>query len=135
MLLQHPKKESFMLMKNELWIAGKHVLADFWGAQHLTNLDFAIDTLKRAAAASHVTILEAWGQSFDVTDGFTAVVTLAESHMSLHSWPEKNLLVIDIFFCGHADPQVALNELAKAFQPSNITVSKHDRGVSYEHVY
>jgi S-adenosylmethionine decarboxylase len=61
--------------------------------------------------------------------GMSAVYLLAESHISIHSWPEFNYLAIDIFNCGKkAKPEKALAFLKKYFKPKKVIVKKIERG-------
>ena len=59
--------------------------------------------LSSAAKAAGATILGANFHSFGKGMGNTGVLILAESHMSVHTWPENNYAAIDIFFCGNLD--------------------------------
>ena len=48
--------------------------------------------------------------------GYTSIILLAESHISIHTWPEKNLFSIDIFSCSsHFDPKKAEQEIIRFF--------------------
>ena len=60
--------------------------------------------------------------------GVTGVVILAESHISIHSWPEHDYAAIDIFMCGEADPQIALNSLQVLLHPSSTRIQVLPRG-------
>jgi S-adenosylmethionine decarboxylase len=53
--------------------------------------------------------------------GVTCVALLAESHISIHTWPEKSLAVCDVFTCGdHTDPQLAVDYMQKMFRSQEI---------------
>lgn len=96
--------------------AGIHLLADFHGvsADKLVSCD-AIDTLLRAAAtAAGATILHSHFHSFGPQQGLTGVLLLAESHISIHTWPEFGFAAADIFMCGDAAPQLALDVIERA---------------------
>jgi len=47
--------------------------------------------------------------------GVTAVTLLAESHISIHTWPEKEMAVCDIFTCGSSDPNVGFDFMTGKF--------------------
>ena len=53
---------------------------------------------------------------------------LAESHISIHSWPEANYAALDIFMCGKADPDKCVPVLREAFRPKRLAVSELLRG-------
>ncbi|MEZ5765676.1 MAG: adenosylmethionine decarboxylase [Xanthobacteraceae bacterium] len=54
---------------------------------------------------------------------------MAESHISIHTWPERAYAAVDVFMCGDAEPYKAVEVLREAFQPRRMTVSEHRRGV------
>ena len=87
-----------------LYSPGKHILLDLWGVtEQTTQLNFVEDVLRKAANACGATILEVKLHSFGENSGLTGVVILAESHMTIHTWPEMDFCAIDIFMCGECD--------------------------------
>jgi S-adenosylmethionine decarboxylase len=60
--------------------------------------------------------------------GVTGVALLAESHMSIHTWPDTGFAAIDIFLCGRRDPQLALPVLRERFRPRHVRLSQNRRG-------
>jgi S-adenosylmethionine decarboxylase len=60
----------------------------------------------------------------------TLVLILAESHLSIHTWPEENLIAIDLFSCGAIDGQRVLNELTRALHLDNVNVTEVERGLT-----
>jgi S-adenosylmethionine decarboxylase len=59
----------------------------------------------------------------------SGVVVLAESHISIHTWPERGYAAIDIFMCGNCDPYKAIPALKATFAPNGIQVSESKRGL------
>ena len=57
----------------------------------------------------------------------TGVALLAESHISIHTWPEFSYAAIDVFVCGHADPQIAVDFLEVSFKAERVEIVKHLR--------
>jgi len=108
---------------------GKHVLLDFWGCDGLTDLSFVKNGLEEAAIACGATILETKLHTFGKGGGVTGVAILAESHISIHSWPEINFAALDIFVCGECDAEEAIEPLKKVFNPKKFVIKKHERGV------
>lgn len=110
--------------------AGIHLLADFYGidaGKLVASID--IDALLRAGAkAAGARILHSHFHSFGDAMGVTGVVLLAESHISIHTWPEFGFAAADIFMCGNAQPQLALEVIALAFQPTSRIVQTIARG-------
>ena len=110
--------------------AGIHLLADLAGidALLLTDAD-AIDALLREAAlAAGARILHSHFHTFGPGMGVTGVLLLAESHISIHTWPEHGFAAADIFMCGAAQPQRALELIDAAFKPNTRSVRTIARG-------
>jgi S-adenosylmethionine decarboxylase len=59
----------------------------------------------------------------------TLVLILAESHLSIHTWPEESLIAIDLFSCGAIDGQRVLDELTRALRLDKVNVAQLDRGL------
>ena len=110
--------------------AGIHLLADFYGvAAHKLLSPGDIDSLLRAGAeAAGARILHSHFHSFGEAMGVTGVLLLAESHISIHTWPEYGFAAADIFMCGEAQPQLALAIIERALAPQSKTVQTIARG-------
>ena len=89
--------------------SGVHLLADLHGVDPALLRDAAfIDALlRRAAEAAGARILHGHFHVFGDGGGVTGVLLLAESHISIHTWPESGFAAADIFMCGAARPRVA----------------------------
>ena len=115
----------------EKYAPGLHLLVDFWGASHMTDT-LAIETaFRHAVSASGATILTIHLHEFGVGAGITGVAVLAESHMSIHTWPERDYMAIDIFMCGDANIDAALSSLEKSFTPARQQVKRCLRGSEF----
>lgn len=89
--------------------ASLHLIADIEGASGLGDIALIEATLREAAAAARVTLIDLRLHHFGEGHGVTGVALLAESHISIHTWPEVALAAVDIFTCGGtADPHAAL---------------------------
>lgn len=98
---------------------GTHVLADLSGvaAALLADSKRLEALLRDAAVAAGATILHSHFHTFGPGQGVTGVVLLAESHISVHTWPEQCFAAADIFMCGASQPQLALAVLRSALAP------------------
>lgn len=108
---------------------GTHVLADLGGiaAEKLCSCE-SLDALLRAAAeAANARVLHSHFHGFGDGQGVTGVVLLAESHISIHTWPECGFAAADIFMCGDAQPELALAIIDTALQPSSRKISSVHR--------
>ncbi|MGK5021686.1 adenosylmethionine decarboxylase [Janthinobacterium lividum] len=97
---------------------GTHLLADLSGiaAKRLRDSVALERLLREAAVAAGAQVLHSHFHSFGAGQGITGVVLLAESHISIHTWPECSFAAVDIFMCGAARPQVALDLIKDALQ-------------------
>ena len=108
--------------------AGLHLLLEFWGAQRLDDEDFIEAALKGAAEAAQATVLDIRLHKFLSSGGVTGVALLAESHISIHTWPERDYAAVDIFMCGDCDAYEAVAPLEQAFAPAKLEISEKRRG-------
>jgi len=111
-------------------VRARHVLVDLWGAQGLGDAGRVERALRDASAAAGATVIGIELHRFGDGGGISGVALLAESHMSVHTWPEAGFAAIDVFLCGAADPDRAVPVLTKAFAPARVTTSEHERGRS-----
>lgn len=108
--------------------SGMHLLIDLYGASRLDDLDHIRQALVDAAAACGATLLDVKLHSFGAQSGITGVALLAESHISIHTWPEQGFAALDVFMCGNCDPRRALPVLRAAFAPADMKVTEMRRG-------
>jgi S-adenosylmethionine decarboxylase len=97
--------------------AGKHFiieLADVPSA-NLENITAVQDVLETACKKGNMTVLNRFFHKFN-PQGVTGIIALAESHLSIHTWPEDNYAAIDIFVCGDANPEEALQHIVQNFK-------------------
>jgi S-adenosylmethionine decarboxylase len=119
-------------MSQNPFAPGKHLLLDFYDAQQLTNLSVIELALKNAAHACSAKILNIKLHSFGENAGVTGVALLAESHITIHTWPESSYAAIDIFMCGNCEPEHAIEPLSALLKPLKIDVSTHQRGLKID---
>lgn len=119
----------YFIDKDGFRYAGGHLLLDLWGASNLTDPEGVESALCDAARASGATILHAHMHQFGEGGGVSGVVVLAESHISIHTWPERSFAAVDIFMCGACDPHLAVPVLRRTFAPATMTLTEHRRGL------
>ena len=110
--------------------AGRHVIIECFGGQ----ADFDSATmealLRRAAAAGGACVLSCHMHRFGADGGVTGVALLAQSHITVHTWPERNYAAFDVFMCGDCDADRAAEAIAGAVPGSRVAVRGVDRPTS-----
>ncbi len=109
--------------------AGLHLLIDFWECVNLNTIDLVECSLRAAAEAAGATIIHTHLHHFTPNGGITGVIVLAESHISIHTWPERSYAALDVFMCGACDPYKTLPALRETFRPAHVTLSEQKRGL------
>jgi len=80
--------------------AGTHLILDLWECEGLDELPRVEAALRDAAAAAGATLLRVDLHGFGEGAGVTGVAMLAESHLTVHTWPEHGYAACDVFLCG-----------------------------------
>ncbi len=108
---------------------GRHLVVDYWDCDATLLNDEAKLTrlLTEAADAAGATVLSTNSHSFE-DQGVTAVAILAESHISIHTWPGSRYAGVDIYTCGTCDPLQAHNVLAAALSAGRVERVELARG-------
>jgi len=122
------KSEELFVQANGFAYAGRHLLFDCWNASNLDDIELIEKALQDTVVATEGTLLHIHLHHFTRNGGVTGVAVLAESHISVHTWPERDYAAIDVFMCGHNSPELALPIFRTAFSTDNIEVSEHMRG-------
>ena len=96
----------------------------------LDDVEFIRETLTSAAAECNSTLLGLnWHKFFPC--GVTAIAMLAESHISIHTWPEDSMAVCDVFTCGdHTDPHRGVEYMKQMLQASEIISNEFTRPIA-----
>jgi S-adenosylmethionine decarboxylase len=109
--------------------AGTHLLVDLWDTARLDDAVHIEAALRGAAHAAGATVLHAHLHVFTPQGGITGVLLLAESHITIHTWPERGFAAIDLFMCAACNPADALPALQTALQPDRMNVKSLQRGL------
>jgi len=113
-------------------VLGRHIIAELHGCDPglLTDLEQTIEILREAVRVSGASYLGEFYRVFEPWGGLTAIVALAESHISIHTWPEYRYAALDIFTCGEtADPWKAYEYVVEAYKPEKVNVTEVKRGL------
>ncbi len=121
-------QKDYFVEKNGVKFAGTHLLVDLWGATNLCDPELIDHALREAAEAAGATILHSHFHHFSPNGGVSGVLVLAESHISIHTWPERDFAAIDIFMCGACDPHLSIPALKEAFKPATVNLDEQWRG-------
>ncbi len=122
------ERRDFYIERDGVRYAGTHLLVDLWGAERLDDLAHVEATLRDCVAAAQATLLHIHLHHFSPNHGVSGVAVLAESHISIHTWPETNYAALDVFMCGCAEPHEAIEVLRRAFRPERLAVEEILRG-------
>ena len=118
------------IRRNGIEFAGTHLILDLWEAQELDKLELMESAMRDAVATCGATLLHIHLHHFTPSYGISGVAVLAESHISVHTWPERNFAAFDIFMCGDAKPELAIPVLKHAFKPGRINIAEQLRGIN-----
>lgn len=108
--------------------AGTHLIIDLWGANRLDELAHMEAAMREAVKQAGATLLHIHLHHFTPNGGISGVAVLAESHISVHTWPEKDFAAFDVFMCGDAQPEKAIDVLNAYFSPNRTDVDDLRRG-------
>ena len=117
------------ITRDGLTFAGSHLIIDLWEAEGLDDIDRIDRAMRDAVDAAGATLLHIHLHTFTPSGGISGVAVLAESHISVHTWPERGYAAFDVFMCGNAEPRKALAVFESAFAPGRVVVGIHKRGV------
>jgi len=124
---RHDIRDHFMERDGERF-AGLHVLVDLKGASRLDDIGHIETVLRDCVAATGATLLHIHLHHFSPGGGVSGVAVLAESHISIHTWPEADFAAVDIFMCGETHPERVVPVLQAAFTPVDMQVRQIRRG-------
>lgn len=112
-------------------ILGRHLIVEFSGCnpEMLNNLTALKQHLEESVRRSGATIVQSVFHRYN-PQGVSGVVVIAESHLSIHTWPEYGYAAVDFFTCGEAvDPYKARDYMSQALNATDATVKELKRGI------
>jgi S-adenosylmethionine decarboxylase len=122
-------QHDYFIERNGLRYAGSHLIIDLWDAEHLDDMGLIELAIRRAIKAAGATLLHLHLHEFSPNGGVSGVAVLAESHISIHTWPERGYAAIDVFMCGATEPHRVVPILKHAFNAGRMSISEQMRGV------
>ena len=120
--------QDHFIVRDGVSCAGAHLIVDIWGADQLDDLELMERAMREAVEAAKATLLHIHLHHFTPNGGISGVAVLAESHISVHTWPERQFAAFDIFMCGDAKPELAVEVLRTHFHPGQFQVQELLRG-------
>ena len=121
-------RKDFFCERDGVRYAGTHLIIDLVRAERLDDLKHIEATLRRCVEVAGATLLHIHLHHFTPNGGVSGVAVLAESHISIHSWPEYGYAALDVFMCGQTHPRRTIDVLKEAFSPGKVVVKEHLRG-------
>jgi S-adenosylmethionine decarboxylase len=108
----------------------EQLLVDLYGCEaDLDDADFLLDTLRAAADAVGSKVVDEVVHRFSPV-GVTVILILAETHISIHTWPEHGYAAVDVFVCGEGkDPNKAWDSLRSALKPESLKMKRLTRTI------
>ena len=124
------EKEFSEMKLEEKKIIGKHIIADLYGVKKelITKKEKVMKVTEAAVRVSGMKKIKSYYKQFKPW-GVTGVVLISESHVSIHTWPEYELVNLDIFSCGDKrKAEKAFNFFIKKLKPKDCRKIEIDRG-------
>ncbi|HDL04228.1 MAG TPA: S-adenosylmethionine decarboxylase proenzyme [candidate division Zixibacteria bacterium] len=115
-------------------ILGRHLVAELTDCniEFLNDLPFLEQVMKEAARISGATVVKTAFHRYN-PQGLSGIVVIAESHLSIHTWPEYGYAAVDCFTCGSSvDPWKAIDYLKEVLQSKTVSARELNRGIPSE---
>ena len=108
---------------------GTHLLLDIIECEYekLNDINFLEDILKESVNIAKATLLNSFKHKFN-PQGVSIVMTLSESHISIHTFPELGKATLDMYTCGDCYPNLALDYIITMLKPLNYNIKTIIRG-------
>jgi S-adenosylmethionine decarboxylase len=109
---------------------GRHLIGEYYSCSPvlLNDTDGIRRHMLAAAECIGATVMGEMFRRFE-PQGVSGTVIIAESHLSIHTWPESNYVAVDIFTCGGLDPRPGFEMLGKVLDCECMRLQEILRGV------
>ncbi|WP_243670907.1 adenosylmethionine decarboxylase [Vulcanisaeta sp. JCM 16161] len=111
-------------------VYGVHVYGNLYGCNRelLKDEMYLLKIVKEAADIAGALVVSTFYYKFGVNGGISVVAIVAESHISIHTWPEHEYATVDVYTCGsHTNPMAAFEYIAKNLNAKRVEVFVSDR--------
>mgnify|MGYP001249139328 FL=1 len=122
--------EDYFIIEKNITFAGTHIILDLWNCSFSNKIASLKKIITEAANLSKANILHMHMHRFGKEQGISGVAVLAESHISVHTWPERNYIAFDMFMCGKTYPELASEFLIKMLKPKRKKIEIIKRGIT-----
>ena len=118
------------IVRNGVACAGTHLIIDLVDADGLADVDLIDAAMRECVEEAGATLLHIHLHPFtpEGVAGVSGVAVLAESHISIHTWPERRFAALDVFMCGDAQPEKCIEVLRRRFNAGEVRVNELLRG-------
>ncbi|CCC81695.1 adenosylmethionine decarboxylase [Thermoproteus tenax] len=115
----------------EAVVVGRHVYGNLYdcNSEVLRDEGRLIQIVRNAAKIANATLVSVNTYKFGANGGLTVFAIVAESHISVHTWPEHAFATVDVYTCGNTDPEAAFNYIAKELGAQRVEVFRGDRSL------
>src|SRR5512139_415449 len=110
---------------------GRQIVVEYYGCapEVLNNVALIKRSMREAALVSGATVVQEAFHLFN-PHGISGVVVIAESHLSIHTWPEYGYAAVDLFTCGdEIQPEIAFEYLKRTLRAESVSVMELKRGI------
>jgi S-adenosylmethionine decarboxylase len=105
-----------------------HTHIDIHGARNLSDVHLIEQVLGECVRTAGCELIHVYAYKFPGEGGVSGFALIAESHFSIHTWPELGFAAIDFFTCGQSDALPAVRVLEEAFSPASLDIHTYHRG-------
>jgi len=116
-------------------VVGRHIYGNLYECNRDVLADEAklIHIVKEAVRIANSALLSIGAYRFGATGGITIFAVIAESHISIHTWPEYGFATVDVYTCGnHTDPEAAFDYIARELEAKRMEIFHGDRSMYEE---
>jgi S-adenosylmethionine decarboxylase len=115
----------------ETVVIGRHVYGNLYDCDReiLRDETRLIQIVRNAARIANATLVSVNTYKFGANGGLTVFAIVADSHISIHTWPEHGFATVDVYTCGNTDPEAAFNYIAKELNAQRVEVFRGDRSL------